>query len=121
MQKIVINKCYGGFGLSTEGFEHYLKLKGIAYESQPSKWEWLEGDKDFYEAGHLGADAHYLSDRGIDRNDPALIQTVEDLGTKANDRYAKLTIIEIPDDVEWQVDEYDGNEWIAEKHRTWGD
>ena len=119
MQKIVINKCFGGFGLSTEGFEHYLKLKNIAYESQPSKWEWLKGDKDFYEAGHLGADAHYLWDRSIDRNDPALIQTIEEMGTKANGWCADLGIVEIPDDVEWEIVEYDGNEHVAEKHRTW--
>ncbi len=25
----------------------------------------------------------------------------------------------IPDDVKWQIEEYDGLEWIAEKHRTW--
>jgi hypothetical protein len=28
-------------------------------------------------------------------------------------------VIEIPDDVEWEVEEYDGLEWVAEKHRTW--
>ena len=31
-----------------------------------------------------------------------------------------LKIIEIPDDVDWIIEEYDGNEWVAEKHRTWG-
>jgi hypothetical protein len=28
--------------------------------------------------------------------------------------------VDIPDDVKWQIEEYDGNEWIAESHRTWG-
>jgi hypothetical protein len=28
-------------------------------------------------------------------------------------------VVEIPDDVNWQVEEYDGMEHIAEKHRTW--
>ena len=27
--------------------------------------------------------------------------------------------VEIPDDVEWQIEEYDGTEHISEKHRTW--
>ena len=58
-------------------------------------------------------------DRDIRRNDPLLIQVVEEMGEKANDRYSELKIVEIPDDVEWQIDEYDGAEWIAEKHRTW--
>lgn len=28
--KIVINKCYGGFGLSHKGIMYYTKLKGMA-------------------------------------------------------------------------------------------
>ena len=32
---------------------------------------------------------------------------------------AKLEIVEIPDGVDWTVEEYDGNEHIAESHRTW--
>ena len=53
------------------------------------------------------------------RDDPILIQVVEELGETANGRCASLKIIEIPDDVEWTIGEYDGQEWIAEKHRTW--
>lgn len=30
-----------------------------------------------------------------------------------------LKVVSIPADVEWQIEEYDGAEWIAEKHRTW--
>jgi hypothetical protein len=48
-----------------------------------------------------------------------LVQVVEELGKEANGNYAKLEIIEIPDDVDWEIDEYDGMEHIAEKHRTW--
>ena len=32
---------------------------------------------------------------------------------------ANHKIVEIPADVEWQIQEYDGMEWVAEKHRTW--
>jgi cytosine/adenosine deaminase-related metal-dependent hydrolase len=53
------------------------------------------------------------------RDDPHLIEAVEKLGKKANGRFADLHVVEIPDDVEWDIEEYDGNEWIAEKHRTW--
>jgi hypothetical protein len=28
-------------------------------------------------------------------------------------------VVEIPDGVEWEIAEYDGLEWVAEKHRTW--
>jgi hypothetical protein len=30
-----------------------------------------------------------------------------------------LTIVDIPDDIEWQIEEYDGMEWVAEVHRIW--
>lgn len=30
-----------------------------------------------------------------------------------------IKIVDIPDDVEWELCEYDGIEHIAEKHRTW--
>jgi len=33
--------------------------------------------------------------------------------------YSELKVVEIPDDVKWQLEEYDGLEWVAEKHRTW--
>ena len=32
---------------------------------------------------------------------------------------ANLKMVEIPDDVEWEIADYDGKEWVAEKHRTW--
>jgi len=48
-----------------------------------------------------------------------LIAVIEELGEEANGRCAEIAIVEIPDDVEWEVDEYDGKEWVAEIHRTW--
>ncbi len=58
--------------------------------------------------------------REIDRSNPQLVAIVEELGEEANGMFAHLGIVEIPDDVEWQIEEYDGSEWVAEKHRTWG-
>ena len=59
------------------------------------------------------------SDRDLARDDPVLIQVVRELGTQANALVAKLKIVEIPATVEWQIEEYDGKEWVAEQHRTW--
>ena len=92
MQRIVINICYGGFGLSEEAEARYKEITG----------------KDFP-----------LYSWDIKRDDPALIQTIKELGDKANNRYSELRIVEIPDGVQWQIEEYDGNEWVAEQHRTW--
>jgi hypothetical protein len=60
-----------------------------------------------------------FSDSDLCRADPLLVQVVEELGEFADGRHAELKIVEIPDDVKWQIDEYDGLEWVAEKHRTW--
>ena len=54
------------------------------------------------------------------RSDPLLIQVIEEMGKKSFGSYATLTIIEIPDDVDFVIEEYGGNEHIAEAHRTWG-
>jgi hypothetical protein len=41
------------------------------------------------------------------------------LGDAANGACAELAVIEVPDGVEWAISEYDGNEHVAEVHRTW--
>jgi hypothetical protein len=58
-------------------------------------------------------------DRDLARDDSLLVQVVEELGDLANGRHAELKVVEVPDDVEWAIEEYDGTEWVAEKHRTW--
>ena len=53
------------------------------------------------------------------RADPLLVQVVEELGDKANGSHAKLKIVEIPDGVKWEIDQYDGMESVDEVHRSW--
>lgn len=93
IQRIVINNCYGGFGLSERAFKEYKQLAGIT-------------DQDFY-------------DRNIPRDDPYLVKLVRELGMAANGANANLKIVEVPGDVKWEIAEYDGVEWVAEQHRTW--
>lgn len=90
---VVINTCYGGFGLSDRAKNDYMKLAGIV-------------ETDF-------------CDRDLPRDDPYLVKVVRELGMNANGRHANLKIVEIPGDVDWHIAEYDGNEWVAEDHRTW--
>jgi hypothetical protein len=81
--------------------------------------EWMDhSEKDRKEYNERSA-KEVLYDRDMVRDDPILIQVVEELGETANGRCASLKIVEIPNDVEWTIGEYDGQEWIAEKHRTW--
>jgi hypothetical protein len=57
--------------------------------------------------------------REIARDDPDLVAVVRELGDAAGGKCAKLEIVEIPDGVKWQIEEYDGSEHVAEAHRTW--
>ena len=57
--------------------------------------------------------------RGIARDDPALVGLVERWGDKANGPCASLKVVEIPDGVKWTIEDYDGCEHVAEEHRTW--
>lgn len=84
MTKIVYNDCYGGFSLSDVGIARYKEIKGSVPE-------------DFY-------------DRNIERDDPALVQVVEELGDRASGGFAKLKIKEVPAGTRYRIDEYDGNE-----------
>ena len=111
--KIVINKCFGGFGLSQEATLLYGKKKGLNII--------VVKDRHMKSLNHYYLnevkDGNYFSDSDIERNDPALIEVVEELGEKADGTYSELRIVEIPDDIKWEIDEYDGKEWVSEVHR----
>lgn len=126
--KVVINKCYGGFGLSIKATTEYLKLKGKEpYFYNMAKRKVFNPTSDFVyiltkDYGDILTDyAHedYFSEYDIPRNDPDLITVVESLGKESWGQCSELEIIEIPDDIEWEVNDYDGREWISEKHRVW--
>lgn len=94
IRHVVINTRYGGFSLSEEAIKRYKNLAGVQ-ETQ----DWSMYD--------------------LARDDAYLVRVVRELGEDANGDFAYLKIIEIPADVDWEIDEYDGREWVAEKHRTW--
>ena len=134
--KVVINACHGGFGLSEKAFLRYAELKGLTVYPEgtgivTTYWLVPEGEREdrtnYYSwpleeqrASNKRLVKQVMNEHTIPRDDPALVQVVEELGADANARFAELTIIEIPDGVVWQIEEYDGFEHIAEKHRTWG-
>jgi hypothetical protein len=112
--KIVINSDYGGFSLSDEAILEYGRLKGLnLVKDENTNWSISIFYKDSV------AKENYFEDRDIPRNDPALVEVVEKLGEAANGFAANLKIVEIPEDVDWYVEENDGREWVSEKHRTW--
>lgn len=53
------------------------------------------------------------------RTDPILIEVVEELGAEADGRFADLCVVEIPDNLNYVIDNYDGRETLHENVRTW--
>ena len=140
--KVVINKCYGGFSISKEAF-HWLGLKwdGFGYlsfyNSEEAVEEAKEADKKYpsFDRDREGYNLRWDMEKALGitipeeswhiedkilRTAPRLIECVEELDDVASGGFARLKIVEIPDGVEFEIEEYDGMEWIAEKHKTWG-
>ena len=101
MTKVVVNRCYGGFGLSPQATARYAELNHIR----------LVDDWHNHKLPFIPED--------IKRDDPTLVQIVQELGEDANGLAADLQILTIPDNVKWTVQDYDGLEYVAEKHRSW--
>jgi hypothetical protein len=110
--KIVINCDYGGFSLSDLAIETYADRKGIKLKKEKTSF----GGITLFTNIVTNED---FESRDIERNDPVLVKVVEELGSKSFGFAANLKIVEVPDDVNWEVVQYDGLEHIAEKHRTW--
>ena len=99
--KVVINRCYGGFGLSDEC--------AIALGAVLKQF----GDY-FYQEFPNGKRAQNY------RTDPKLIRLMETKGSEwCSGSFAELKVVEVPDDVEWEIHDYDGMETIEEVHRSW--
>lgn len=115
--KLVINACYGGFSLSRDAF---LKLREMG-----NKWALSEPDYgEKWSDGSVNTRSAMDRERGfflrdMPRDDLQLVAIVEQMGEAANGACARLRIVEIPDDVAWEIDDYDGSESVHEKHRSW--
>ena len=117
--KVVINRCYGGFGLSDLAFEKLLERKGIAFECVENESR-LMGNT-YYAAGHANKPDRHIDcyDYYDNRCDPDLVAVVEEMGKAANGWAAELAVVDIPEGIEWHIGEYDGIEHVAENHRVW--
>jgi hypothetical protein len=120
--KVVINSCFGGFSISRKAVEKMREWGNeyALYETLPGE-RWKDTGE-INDGGLLSRwDSYYLRGEAgqIPRNDPHLVRVVEELGKDANGACAKLKIVEIPDDVEWEIAEYDGSEHVAQVHQTW--
>lgn len=141
--KIVLNGCYGGYGLSYEAMVLYWHARGrdlyfyrdiSVYDSyskihkyerisladiQRSRNTWTgyiyctTEDQGEY---IFNFPENVVSDRDIDRTDPILISVVETMGSEAaSGRFASLYIEEIPNGTQYKIDNYDGIEDLITK------
>lgn len=142
--KVVVNKCYGGFGISVQALKELVKRKAACVESfTPKKYyggknekykagkDWEQNwNKDFARYENIGhgfmADKnrqynvykdgliYSLKDRYENslRTDKDLVDVVEKMGVKAHGHLSSLSVIEIPDGIDWELAEYDGMESI---------
>src|SRR3972149_6510067 len=108
--KMVINRCFGGFGLSYKATMRYAELKGItlyAYVPEDiSNWKnptykSYDGKSRaiiiYYSGSLLSLDGKLpekdeldLYEHDIPCNDPILVQVIEELKEEANGDFAKL-------------------------------
>jgi hypothetical protein len=116
MKKVVINTCFGGFGLSDEAYEELIKL-GIPVSNEHVRTE----EPMIFKNNNMLRDFYKYYDNFTDtkREHPLLIEVVEKLGEKSWGMYANLKVVEIPDDVSYYIHDYDGTEEIHEQHNSW--
>jgi hypothetical protein len=112
---IVINAQHGGFGLSYDTQIAWLERTGMPYTTM------LRSDRHSTEryGPMIMVNNKHWSDKDIPRDDSVLVSLVQELGKASWGDHAQLKIVRIPADVNWQIDEYDGIEWVSEAHRTW--
>lgn len=126
MNKIVLNRSYGGFELSAKAASEYLKLafpnkKFYAYSTEDYQeyfrinLDTYKGDRFYITSTNQGAITNHIKDEfiiyNIQRHDKNLVKVVELLGDNASGNYANLQVISIPDN-KYYITEYDGFESV---------
>ena len=140
--KVVINKCYGGFCLSHKALLWLHERKAKCIEILPIEEYYGKENKDrvkeaitemkkYLKTGKCnGWDPPLTPDfkkvimfknryeKGS-RTDSVLVECVETLKEEANGDCAQLKIVEIPFNVLFQIEDFDGIEHVAQQHQTW--
>jgi hypothetical protein len=106
----------GVIGASFFAFDIPNPNEELAYPKGKTFYDLTDKQRVAHNAKH---ETHSLSNRPDDRADPLLIKVVEELKEKANGACAELSIVEIPDGTDYEIDEYDGMERVHERHRSW--
>lgn len=124
--KVVINKRYGGYGLSHEAIMMLAELKGIKLYPVKGEYGTLQywkkeqtplTHKEFMKLSELERTAYLemkeeykFEPMYVPRHDADLVKVVEVLGEAANGEFAGLVIVDADED--YDIDSYDGMERI---------
>lgn len=129
--KIAINACHGGFSLTPEvklacyrrGMTSIASPVGEYFADQEDLEKYLKQWRDYKKNPKEGGfflnvfsdeEDVVLHDPGIEfRNDPILIQVLEEFGDRAGTKVCKIQIVEVDDDYPWMITEYDGWESVV--------
>jgi len=107
--EIVINRSYGGFGISVNGCRELLKRKGYKFKEVIEEF----GDIVFLDENGDVFDCCF--DRGSLklRTDKDLIKLIKEKGSDyVSANYSKLVVVEVDINRPFIIEEYDGNECI---------
>ena len=96
--EVVINRCYGGFGISKECCERMAELGSKVAKKKLEDCDRFDG-------------SHWCGSIEIPRHDKRLVRAVRELGDKANGEFSKLEIVDfyVPD-VPYEITSDDGFE-----------
>ena len=97
MNKVVVNTCFGGFGLSQEALA-LLQEQGVKMEIYDSEY-------------YPEEEPQLMLGEALKRHDSRLVEVVEKLGKLANTWASDLEVVEIPGN-RYRIEEYDGSEAI---------
>lgn len=145
MTKVAINNSICGLSLNLKAFERLLELgnehakreeermndyvkaakKALANASDEEIEEGVDTSEGVF---FRGDDEDWRKENftfyipyDMSRDDSDLVKVVEELGRDAGSQFCRsIVIVEVPDNIDWYVDQYDGgSEFVREHHRTW--
>lgn len=114
MPKVAITTKHGGHRIPNEVKEWLYE--NVDEESYVWKKTADEVWRDMDDFTKERADKSNIESRievDIERDNPILISAINELEPSG------WEIVDVPDDVDWEIHAYDGAEWVAEKHETW--
>ena len=137
--KVAYNACYGGFSLSNLALDKFAEKKGIKlfwYNQEDhggiykKVYDALDGVNRYYNPfmedmgesfSEIKKGTFYYASFHEDesRTDKDLIDVIEELGDKASGSCSELSIAEIPDGADFEIDDYDGFESVEPPRQSW--